>query len=71
MIGSLDTVVEDDRTQGLIDRTVYKDKVVHPGGHFVPVGKEWAAALVNFIRGTLEPEEKKEEESVEDMDMPF
>lgn len=72
VVGSLDTVVEDDRTQGLIDRTEWKDKVVHPGGHFVPVGKEWVAALVNFIKKTVEPrEEKKEEENVEDMDMPF
>lgn len=71
VIGSLDTVVEDDRTQGLIERCVSKEKVVHPGGHFVPVGKEWVAALVGFIRGTLEPGREREEESVEDMDMPF
>lgn len=72
VIGSLDTVVEEDRTQGLIERTVNPQVAVHPGGHFVPVGKEWVAALVNFIRGTLEAKEReKEEESVEDMDMPF
>ena len=35
----------------------------------MPVGKEWVAALVNFIRKVVEPqEERKEEESVEDMD---
>ncbi len=72
VIGSLDTVVEGERTQGLVDRTIDGEVVIHPGGHFVPVGKEWTAALIRFMRGVLEPkEEEKTEENVEDMDMPF
>jgi fermentation-respiration switch protein FrsA (DUF1100 family) len=70
VIGSLDSVVEEGRSTGLVDRCVGgKERVImHPGGHFVPVNKEMAGALVGFIRGVLE--EKKEEESVEDMDVP-
>jgi pimeloyl-ACP methyl ester carboxylesterase len=78
VIGSLDTVVEEDRTRGLVERCVGGEErvVVHPGGHFVPVGKEWVGALVGFIRDVVgqegkEEEKGKEEESVEDMDMPF
>lgn len=78
VIGSLDTVVEEDRTRGLVERCVGGEErvVVHPGGHFVPVGKEWVGALVGFIREVVGQEGKeggkgKEEESVEDMDMPF
>lgn len=75
VIGSLDTVVEEDRTQGLVDRTEKKEILVHPGGHFVPVGKEWVGALISYVRRMLEgepaAEAKKVEESVEDMDMPF
>lgn len=74
VIGSLDTVVEEDRTRGLVERTEKYEVLVHPGGHFVPIGKEWVGALVSFIRRTVEGEaveSKKAEESVEDMDMPF
>jgi hypothetical protein len=74
----LDTVVEEERTRGLVERCVGGEErvVVHPGGHFVPVGKEWVGALVGFIRDVVgqegkEEEKGKEEESVEDMDMPF
>lgn len=69
-IGSLDTVVEESRSLELVaaceegtGKTVY-----HPGGHFVPVSKEWGAVLVGFIRQCLEV---KQEESVGDVDMPL
>ena len=48
-IGSLDTVVDESRSQGLIDRCEDPAVVVHPGGHFVPISKEWAMPLVGFI----------------------
>lgn len=71
-IGGLDTVVEESRSRGLVDR-VGGDVVVHPGGHFVPIGKEWVAALVGFIRQAIEGgvSKKEEDANVEDMDVPF
>lgn len=71
VIGSLDSVVEEERSVGLVDRCEKATKVVHPGGHFVPVGKEFAGVLVGFLRDVLKEEEKKGEERVEDMDMPL
>ncbi|RDL36026.1 uncharacterized protein BP5553_06638 [Venustampulla echinocandica] len=72
-IGSLDSVVDETLSTGLVDRCVEgKSKVVyHPGGHFVPVGKEMGAVLVGFVRDCCVHKEEKKEESVEDMDVPF
>lgn len=82
-IGSVDTVVEEARSLYLVDACVDgKGKpggasrlVYHPGGHFLPSSqKQYVAALVAFIRDIVggAPEgTAKEEESVEDMDMPF
>jgi fermentation-respiration switch protein FrsA (DUF1100 family) len=71
-IGSLDTVVEESRSLALVDACEGgKDNTVyHPGGHFVPAGKEWAGVLVGFIKKCIEAE-KKEEEDARDMDFPF
>jgi len=71
VVGSLDSVVDEGRSLGLADRGVKgrESVVMHPGGHFVPVGKDMGGVLVGFVRGILE--EKKTEESVEDMDVPF
>jgi hypothetical protein len=72
-IGGLDTVVEESRSRGLVDR-VGGDVVLHPGGHFVPIGKEWVGALVGFIRQAVEggvAKQEKDDDNVEDMDMPF
>jgi fermentation-respiration switch protein FrsA (DUF1100 family) len=76
VIGSLDSVVEESRTLALVDACEGNDGkgrskrvVYHPGGHFVPVNKEMAGVLVGFLRGCCQV--KKEEESVEDMDVPF
>lgn len=49
-IGSLDTVVDESRSQELIDKCTDPATVVHPGGHFVPVSKEWVMALAGFIK---------------------
>lgn len=49
-IGSLDTVVEEDRSRGLVARCEDPVVVVHPGGHYVPVSKEWVNPLVGFVR---------------------
>lgn len=52
--GSLDTVVEEWRSRGLIDRCRDPQVVVHPGGHYVPVAKDWAMALVGWLRQRYE-----------------
>jgi pimeloyl-ACP methyl ester carboxylesterase len=49
-IGSLDTVVEESRSQALIERCQDAATVVHPGGHHVPVSKEWVMPLAGFIK---------------------
>ncbi|KAK8043274.1 hypothetical protein PG993_005704 [Apiospora rasikravindrae] len=64
--GGLDTVVSEDRTRGLWEKCTPTEKggkaqvLVHPGGHFVPVKKEWttpiAGWLMEVLKGeTLEP----------------
>ncbi|KAG9237975.1 serine hydrolase FSH [Amylocarpus encephaloides] len=72
-IGSLDSVVEESRPLGLIERCDEKTRkvVYHPGGHFVPIGKEMAGVLVGFVREATAPKLETEEQSVEEMDMPF
>ncbi|KAI1842624.1 hypothetical protein JX265_012617 [Neoarthrinium moseri] len=54
-IGGLDTVVEEARSRGLVERCAEGTSrvVVHPGGHYVPVSKEWTAALVMWLREVL------------------
>lgn len=84
-LGSLDTVVSEERSLRLVEacrsgkgrdggvqRVVY-----HPGGHFLPSSqKQYVAALVAFIREVMSEQavaagQMKKEESVEDMDLPF
>ncbi len=50
VLGSLDTVVDESRSQGLVDRCADPLVVTHPGGHYVPVSKEWVMPLAGFIR---------------------
>lgn len=53
-IGSLDTVVEESRSQGLVERCEEPLVLTHPGGHYVPVSKEWAMPLAGFLRKCME-----------------
>jgi hypothetical protein len=53
-LGSLDTVVEEGRSKGLVERCEEPVVVVHPGGHYVPVSKEWVMPLVGFVRKCVE-----------------
>ena len=71
VLGSLDSVVEEKRGLALVARVAdEKVRVVyHPGGHFVPVGKEFAGVLVGFVRECCV--EAVEEVGVEDIDLPF
>ncbi|KAM0521773.1 hypothetical protein ACHAPE_002334 [Trichoderma viride] len=56
-IGSLDTVVDESRTRGLVDRCEEPLVVVHPGGHYVPVSKEWVMPLAGFIKNHASSQE--------------
>ena len=54
VIGGLDTVVDEARSEGLVARCgPAARKLVHPGGHYVPVGKEWTLAVAGFLRDVL------------------
>ncbi|KAI7782697.1 dihydrofolate reductase [Diaporthe eres] len=53
-IGSLDTVVEEGRSRGLEARSENPIMVVHPGGHYVPVNKQWVMPLVGFVKQSCE-----------------
>lgn len=77
VIGSVDSVVEEARTQMLVKAAGGEDKtqvVMHPGSHFVPTGKQYIEMVGAFIRNTTAPSATKpqqEDESVENMDVPF
>ena len=49
-IGGLDTVVEESRSQALADHSKNASVLTHPGGHFVPVKREWVLPLVAFVK---------------------
>lgn len=76
-LGSLDTVVDEGRTRALIEACGGEGKarvIWHPGGHFVPSGKQYLEALVEFIHSTISPKPQQktdEDENIEDMDVPF
>ncbi|KAI9703225.1 MAG: hypothetical protein M1836_007790 [Candelina mexicana] len=75
-LGSLDTVVEEGRSQRLIDACVGKREervVFHPGGHFLPSQKRFLNTVVGFIREVIATDEKGigVEEKAEDMDVPY
>ncbi|KAI9642509.1 hypothetical protein NHQ30_009314 [Ciborinia camelliae] len=73
VIGSLDSVVEEARSVALVEacEEATREVCYHPGGHFVPMGKEFGNVAVGFMVRCLEEKKPVVEESVEDMDMPF
>lgn len=76
-LGTQDVVVDEARSLALVEACEHKEDkyvVYHPGGHFLPsTQKASVNALIGFIKEVMHGEEsgKKEEESVEDMDVPF
>ncbi|TGO83737.1 hypothetical protein BPOR_0599g00020 [Botrytis porri] len=73
VIGSLDTVVEEHRSMALVEASEEESREVcyHPGGHFVPMGKEFGNVAVGFMVKCLDEKKPVAEESVEEMDVPF
>ena len=76
-LGSLDSVVEEKRSLMLIDACGGPEMtqvVTHPGGHFVPTSKQYLDIMVAFIKnhmGEQYAQDEKQEERVEDMEVPF
>ena len=72
-LGSLDTVVEEDRSLRLVRACEGPERVVyHPGGHFLPTQKQFVGVVVGFIQETCgEVGKGEEEEKIEDMVVPF
>ncbi|KAL8998826.1 MAG: hypothetical protein Q9169_002164 [Polycauliona sp. 2 TL-2023] len=81
-LGALDGVVEEGRSQGLIEVCEGAKVVTHPGGHFLPSQRPWLDAAVGFVKECLEQspgddggqqhgDTKGEDDNVEDMDVPF
>ncbi|KAK9462401.1 serine hydrolase FSH [Lipomyces oligophaga] len=68
VLGSLDTVVSEERSVALFDacdpatRTVY----THPGGHFVPNSKDSLNVVVGWILSTIEASEAKNQKPSDD-----
>lgn len=50
VLGSLDTVVEESRSQSLVEKCQDPQVIVHPGGHHVPVSKEWVMPIAGFVK---------------------
>ncbi|CUS15434.1 unnamed protein product [Tuber aestivum] len=74
VLGSLDTVVDEERSLKLSRACVGGDerRVYHPGGHYLPAGKQYANMLLGYIlEHTKAPGEEKMGVSVDDMDIPF
>ena len=78
-IGQVDTVVSEERSRTLVGCFVGDGDggtgrvVVHPGGHFTPSQRPWLDAVAGFLKNCLEggKEKKRDEENVEEMDVPF
>ncbi|KAK4693412.1 hypothetical protein P7C71_g3987, partial [Lecanoromycetidae sp. Uapishka_2] len=77
VLGQVDVVVDEVRGRQLVEVSEGGEEnvVVHPGGHFVPSQKPWLDAVVRFIKecveGSAVRKDQRDEESVEDMDVPF
>ncbi|KAJ6788290.1 hypothetical protein PWT90_08576 [Aphanocladium album] len=61
VLGSLDTAVDESRSQTLIQACENPLVVTHPGGHHVPVAKEWVMPLAGFIKQHVYDKELKSE----------
>lgn len=58
-IGGLDTVVDEGRSRGLIERCEDPVVAVHPGGHYVPISREWVMPIAGFLKKFADAMEAK------------
>ena len=70
-IGSLDSVVEESRCLALVEACENARVIYHPGGHFVPIGKDMVGQLVAFIKEVCGEEAKETDGEIDDLDVPF
>ncbi|KAF2861543.1 hypothetical protein K470DRAFT_281540 [Piedraia hortae CBS 480.64] len=72
-IGSMDTVVSEERSLKLVDACEERRVVYHPGGHFLPAAqKQCLAALVGFLREVCDGGgDAKEDDEDDDGELPF
>ncbi|KAI0118247.1 serine hydrolase FSH [Nemania sp. FL0031] len=49
-LGGLDTVVEEKRSRALVERCRDPMVLTHPGGHYVPVARDWVMPLAGWLR---------------------
>lgn len=76
VLGSLDSIVTEERSRGLVGVCERGDErvVIHPGAHVVPMGRGWLDKVFAFIQtsaGDQQPGKAADEARVEDMDVPF
>ncbi|KAI1359088.1 serine hydrolase FSH [Xylaria arbuscula] len=64
-LGGLDTVVEEKRSMALVERCRDPMVLTHPGGHYVPVARDWVMQLAGWLRQRcIDATEEKTEESL-------
>ena len=79
VMGSLDSVVGEERVMEVVRRCEGGEGriITHPGGHFVPASRQILDPIGGFVgrcvsvQGVGNEKGKPEEDSVEDMDVPF
>ncbi|KAL1893080.1 hypothetical protein Cpir12675_004271 [Ceratocystis pirilliformis] len=53
ILGGLDSIVSEERSTALIERCEDPKVYVHPGSHYVPVGREWLNAVAGYFKKYL------------------
>jgi len=76
VLGSLDTIVSEERSRKLVEVAEMGDErvVVHPGGHTMPMARVWLDKVLAFIQSSVEGGSEStgsRDERAEDMDVPF
>ncbi|KAI5867506.1 serine hydrolase-domain-containing protein [Durotheca rogersii] len=68
-LGGLDTVVDEARSRALVACCRRPVVLVHPGGHYVPVARDWAVALAGWLRqrydGTADAEDEEDSQDTD------
>lgn len=73
-LGSLDTIVDEARSMALVEACVdgARRVVFHPGGHYLPAGRQYVNVLLGFVRESVGLETAKVDKSgMEGLDLPF
>ena len=63
VLGSLDTIVSEERSMALYNSFENPQLLKHPGGHYVPSQKPILESVLSFIQSTTIPKSSSEEEN--------